>query len=69
MWFLKLCDFFHKFRSIYIALWLLIIITIVGSTYYSIALDKTESIGVMVVCLLMTWPLAKISRLNKTRYK
>jgi hypothetical protein len=69
MLFIKLCDFFHKFRFIYIALWLLIFITIIGCTYLSIVKDQPESLGVMVISLFFIWPLSKISRLNKTRYK
>jgi hypothetical protein len=69
MLFLKLCDFFHKFRFLYIALWLMIVTTILACTYFSVVKDQTESILVMVICLLFTWPLAKISRLNKSRYK
>lgn len=69
MFFLKLCDFFHKFRSLYIALWLLVISTIFACTYLAVVKDQTETLGVMVICLIMTWPLSKISQLNKSRYK
>ncbi|RZQ54279.1 hypothetical protein C1E23_04720 [Pseudoalteromonas phenolica] len=69
MFFLKLCDFFHKFRALYITLWLLIIFTIVVCTYLAVAKDQTETIAVMLICLVMTWPLSKISQLNKSRYK
>lgn len=67
MFFLKLCDFFHKFRFLYIILWLFITLTIATCTYLAVVKDQTEMIGIMLICLIMAWPLSKISRLNKTR--
>ena len=68
MLFLKLCDFFHKYKALYIALWLMILVGIVASTYLSVVLDDTDGLYVIGACLLLIWPLSKVSRLNKSRY-